>query len=184
MPRQRTSKAQAKDKWESTANGAKQLPLAEPLQSTLFPESMETTKQPPELSLEELGAILEKVNVIEGWIKAMQGYALKQLLDGKDIPGWKLVEGRANRCWRFDDEAILKKLKAFAKMDELMPRSLISPAQAEKIVKGSKAKEMLVTLVEKPRGKVMMAPIDDPRPAFVRGEEFGQDVPEDFLEEI
>jgi hypothetical protein len=61
-----------------------------------------------------------------------------------------------------DEKAALKALKAGGyKLDQLAPRALLSPAQAEKIV----GKDPVAPLVERPLGSWRLVPDTDPRPA-------------------
>lgn len=56
------------------------------------------------LSDEEIGAILKKAQFLASWVKKLESYAQNRLLEGGQIPGWKLVEGRSNRTFT-DTEA-------------------------------------------------------------------------------
>ena len=39
------------------------------------------------------------------WLKDQKEYALKECLAGKEVPGWKAVEGRGSREWTDMDKA-------------------------------------------------------------------------------
>jgi hypothetical protein len=75
--------------------------------------------------------------------------------------GRKLVAGRATRGWADEDNAeehLTRLLEGDA-----FNRSLVSPAQAEKMLAGI-FKDSLKPLISETRG-VSLAPIDDPHPA-------------------
>ena len=61
--------------------------------STMFLQE----KDPYTLSNDEIGEILAKVADFPKWIKDLEDYALEQLLSGKEIKGYKAVEGRSSR---------------------------------------------------------------------------------------
>ena len=53
--------------------------------------------KPPLISNAEVGEILVKAQQLSAWVGALEEYALAELINGNDIPGWKAVEGRSNR---------------------------------------------------------------------------------------
>ena len=119
----------------------------------------------PALSYEQLGVALSNRAVVKQWLKGLEKQAFDALNRDIEVPGWKMVEGRANRTWI--DE---KKAELWLKIHKLKPahiyvKSMISPAQAEKLFKGDKKKE-LATLVRKPPGRPVLAPITDRRPPY------------------
>ena len=118
------------------------------------------------LNNEEVGKLLEQTSLFSDWIKALESYAVDEMLAGREMPGFKLVEGRSLRTWKDETTAIeeLKKLKL--KKSDLFIEKFISPAQAEKLFKQNKLdKERLDSLITKPPGKTTFAPESDKRPA-------------------
>lgn len=87
----------------------------------------------------------------------------QRLAAGDTFPGWKLVEGRANRAW-IDDASAANELERMLG-DGAFTRKLISPAQAEKAL-GKERKKAVEALVFKPQGKASLAPASDPRPSI------------------
>jgi hypothetical protein len=85
-----------------------------------------------------------------------------------DVPGFKRVEGRKNRAWKAGAESQVKSLCASVGLaeDAYAPRSLVSPAQAEKLLKGYTKADDLADLIEKPKGEPVLAPASDKRPAL------------------
>lgn len=92
------------------------------------------------LTKDQLLLLLDKADIIEAALKAARAHASKLLALGQQLPGWKRVAGTKRRAWK-DEQAALVKL---SKLDpEVAPRSLLTPAQAEKLL-GKKAVEEFV----------------------------------------
>lgn len=90
------------------------------------------------------------------------------LEQGATIPGYKLVSKRAQRSW--DDEE--RTVKYFAKLGlpaaDRFVKKLISPAQAEKVLKAAKLPaELPAHLVRKESSGTTLAPESDKRPAVL-----------------
>ena len=135
----------------------------------------EDLHDPNSLSLDEFLWVLAQVPILRAWATTIESAAMRKLLDGEKLPGYKLVEGRANRKWTDLKKPILAMMKLGFTENEVAPRELISPAQAEKLLKKTKrSKEFgrISKFMERPRGKASIASEDDPRPEYVRGEEF------------
>jgi hypothetical protein len=118
-----------------------------------------------------LAACLSKVDLIESWCKAVRAEAERRLLDGQDVPGFKLVEGRRGaRKWtnENDAEATLKSMRV--KHDQMYDYSLISPTTAEKLAKaealGPRQWSALQAFITQADGKPSVAPVSDKRPAL------------------
>lgn len=89
-----------------------------------------------------LGAARDRVDALEDYCAAIKAEAMKRAMDGKHIPGWKLVDGRlGNRKWK--DEGVVETVLQGAVGEEAyQPAKLISPADAEKLL--TKKKHVLV----------------------------------------
>ena len=123
-------------------------------------------KDPHLLNNKEVGELLTQTSLFSDWIKALESHAVDLMQAGREIPGFKLVEGRSLRTWKDEEQAIseLKSLKL--KKPDLFIEKFISPAQAEKLFKQNKLdKERLDSLITKPPGKTTFAPESDKRPA-------------------
>ena len=124
----------------------------------------------PYLEPEAISRILDAVPQVEAWLKAVQEYAQDELLKGHDIPGYKLVKGRAGaRTWDSDQaDAIM--LKGKVKADYRYTKKVVSPAQAEKLQKQCKiAPDVwaeLEKLIVREDGKPVMVPESDPRKKY------------------
>jgi hypothetical protein len=103
--------------------------------------------------------------MLEKWMEAVEDQEVSELLAGAAPLTHKLVEGKSNRKWK-DGVGADDFFGAFSK-DEVAPRTLISPAQMEKLIKASKAELNLSEFIEKPPGKPSLVPVEDKRPALV-----------------
>lgn len=113
---------------------------------------------------------LKAKKVLRDWLEAIEDQEVSELMGGAEPAGFKLVEGKANRQWS-DMEAATKLLSNHLTMDLLRPRAdLISPAQAEKALKGmelsSRFSNKFDSLITRPEGKPTLVPEDDSRPAI------------------
>lgn len=126
-------------------------------------------KDPQLLSDAEIGQILEKAMDLESWVKALKDYALGETLKGKEIPGWKAVEGRGQRNF-VDIEKAFEHLKANG-IDEAMlyERVPLTVSKLEKQLGKKQFKELLEEpgFIEKTPGKPTLVPISDKRPPIV-----------------
>lgn len=119
-----------------------------------------------------LGNLLGAVDLIEGFCKAIRAKAEAELLAGREVPGFKLVEGRRGaRQWGDPNEveATMKSMRL--KVEEMYDLKLISPTTAEKLHKagviGPRQWPRLQELITQAEGKPSVAPADDKRPALV-----------------
>ena len=117
-----------------------------------------------------LGNLLNAVDLIEGWCKAIRAKTESELLAGREVPGYKLVEGKlGNRAWA-DPEEAEKLLKSFRlKEKEMYDFSLISPTTAETLLAKASPKRWTkaTALITRSPGKKSVAPLSDKRPALV-----------------
>ena len=105
--------------------------------------------------------------LIEGWLKAIEGYIFENLEHGTNMPGFKLVEGKSSRKW-FDADATETYLKNKRyKVGEIYTQKLITPPQAEKLVgKETYAQFVKHGLVIKTKGKPALTTVNDKRPGL------------------
>jgi hypothetical protein len=143
---------------------------------------------PEESSLSRLEQVLRWGPFLDKLVSAANELGQRRLEQGLDVPGHKLVAGKANRVYCADDDEILSRMAAAGFKGEQVyeapkPRKVKSPAQLEKL--GKEAKRLVngvarenpdgtVTwevepLAIKPQGKLTMAPLADPRPAVTVG---------------
>lgn len=117
------------------------------------------------LPAQQIGAYLEKAEILEDWIRSLRELALEMLENDRPVPGWKLIAKRATRQW-MDESAAKASLLAHLQESEVMETSLISPAKAEKALKkvGQSLPEDLVVAIS---SGSTLAPESDPRPAVL-----------------
>ena len=124
-----------------------------------------------------LSAYMAKVDLVEGWCKAVRAKVEALLLQGAEVAGWKLVAGKKGaRKWT--DETAVEELlkKARLKQDIIYKSELKSPTQMEKALKphpkhwakltGSFQTPGYITQAD---GGPSVASADDPRPVFTPG---------------
>lgn len=112
--------------------------------------------------------ILKAEPMISAWLKAVKDRALAQLLNGEEIPGYKVVEGRGSRDWL--DELILDNALRSAGYQpaEYTKTEFLSPAQLEKAIGKKKVAELVGDLIQSKPGSPTVAPESDKRKPFDR----------------
>lgn len=94
-----------------------------------------TDKKPPLLSNEEVGEYLMQGEDVDKWLKDLKDYALKACLAGKEVLGWKAVEGRGSRDWTDMDQAFEKLTKTGIIEETMLWEKIpLTLAQVEKTV--------------------------------------------------
>jgi hypothetical protein len=112
------------------------------------------------MDVDTLAKHLHTADLLEEWIKDLRALAFGLLEKGADVPGYKIVNKRGVRQWA--DEA---KAQAFLGEDFVVTKTeLLSPAQAEKVLKKRKL-TLPDDLVVSVSSGTTLAPVDDPRPA-------------------
>lgn len=132
----------------------------------------EPLPQPAALSDEELGEWLQKVEGLAAYARELEDYAQTALLEGRILPGWKLVQGRSTRKWT-DQDAAFRQMEADG-IDEAMlyTRTPISLTAAEKMLGKKKFAEVMSAFITRAPGAPKLAKDSDPRPAYDRLEGF------------
>ena len=90
--------------------------------------------EPVKMADQQLCELLEAAPLIRRMLEEAEGEALKRIISGHPIPGLKVVTGRGTRGWAFEEAEMERKLARFKiPKAEIWRKSLISPAQAEKL---------------------------------------------------
>lgn len=126
----------------------------------------ETETDPALLAPEEIGVYLVAGEDIDRWLKTVQDYALAQCLAGKEIPGWKAVEGRGSREWIDMDKAFSTLQASGVPEAVLYERKPLTLAQVEKAVGKKVFQDTVGNLVTKKPGKPTLVIETDKRPAI------------------
>lgn len=132
----------------------------------------EPLPQPATLTDEELGEWLQKVEGLAAYARELEDYAQTALLEGRTLPGWKLVQGRSTRKWT-DQDAAFRQMEADG-IDEAMlyTRTPISLTAVEKMLGKKKFAEVMSAFITRAPGAPKLANDSDPRPAYDRLEGF------------
>lgn len=132
------------------------------------PNVSSVMKLPPQISNEEVGRILKDAQFLASWVKKLEAYAQGELLAGREIPGWKLVEGRSTRTIS-DVDAAFRALQAAGYPEAVLYEKKPYPlTELEKNIE-KEHREILSQYITKPQGKPTLAPADDKRPAMQFG---------------
>lgn len=124
-----------------------------------------TDRKPPLISNDEVGEFLRQGVDVEKWLKDLQGYALSECLAGREIAGWKAVEGRGSRDWTDQDKAFEELEKAGTPQQMLYETLPLSLAKIEKMLGKKAFEEAVGAFVIKQPGKPALVPETDKRPA-------------------
>ena len=100
---------------------------------TVPPVDTVQNKAAQNMDMHELSNALELFKIFDMWKKAVEKVAHERLLDGKDIPGFKLVEKQSARAWVNEADAV-KILKTVLPEESFISYKLITPTQALKLV--------------------------------------------------
>jgi hypothetical protein len=110
---------------------------------------------------------LKIADQLEGWIKEVRALAMQTLEAGLPVPGYKLVPKRAMRQWMDEGKALDAMCELGLDVKELTETKLLSPAQAEKVLKKHKLALPADHVVAVSSGNTL-ASEDDPRPAVLQ----------------
>jgi hypothetical protein len=117
--------------------------------------------------LNHLANCMNALPLIEGWMKAVRARVERELFEGKEVRGWKVVEGkRGNRAWADEERALAALILAGVNEESCFKKSLLSPAAAEKLLKGNEAWAQVANEVTQAQGSPSVAPATDRRPAL------------------
>lgn len=114
----------------------------------------------------ELSSAWEKIPLLKIQIENVEKQVMRANLDGKTIPGLKIVQAQTHRRWKATEEEVIAELKKLGvSPGQCRTSKFISPNQAEKLIsKTDEAK--LEPLWIKPAGGPTIVRETDPRPAF------------------
>ena len=122
----------------------------------------------PVLAPYEVADVLRMEPMITLWLKKVKEQALTTLMNGEELPGYKLVEGKlGNRKWKDEGEVAATLAPLYSK-EEYTETRLLSPSQMDKALGKKRVAELLDGLIERAPGAPTIAPITDKRPAYDR----------------
>lgn len=117
-------------------------------------------KMPPTLDNTEIAEILPQIDNLVSWANDIKEYALQQALSGTNYPGFKVVEGRANR--KYSDEDAVATAVTDAGFDPY-EKKLLSITAMTSLMGKKKFEEVLGSFITKPQGKPTLVPVSDKR---------------------
>ena len=120
-----------------------------------------------QLSPNDLANILSRSDAISEWLKSVKEYALKIMLEGTTIPGYKVVESSGGKRSWSDEKAALETLEYNGyKHEDLFEEKAKSLAALEKNIGVEKFYNLVGKFITKPQGKPTIAEESDKRKAF------------------
>jgi len=123
-------------------------------------------KLPPLLSDAEVGQALQQAEGLVSWYNDLKDYALQACLDGKQIAGFKAVEGRSSRDWDNLDAAFADFQQRGVAEAMLWERKPITVAGLEKILGKKAFSETAAGHVIAHPGKPALVPESDKRKPY------------------
>jgi hypothetical protein len=123
----------------------------------------------------EVAEALRMEPLVSLWLKRIKDQALTTLLNGGEIPGYKVVAGRGSRAWA-DDLEVAAILKANGLThEEITETKLLSVAAMEKALGKKKVAEIVGGQILTHTGAPTVALASDKRPVYDRLAEAKQD---------
>jgi hypothetical protein len=114
-----------------------------------------------------LGAYLDQADLVEQWLSDVRGLAQTMLEAGAPVDGWKLVPKRGMRQWADEQNTADALVGAGLDRADIYVEKIVSPAQAEKLLK--KTKQVLPDgLTVSVSSGNTLAPESDPRPSALQ----------------
>jgi hypothetical protein len=141
--------------------------LSQEIAATEFDE-VPIVPPPALIPREQFAEMLGKLHILDDWSASMKEHAYQELLAGREVPGFKLVERRAERKWEDEKTAALEAVREHG--DKVFePLKLKSPAQVEKVVGKKKFKDTLSQHTIKKSSGLKLVPEDHPSPPVLMG---------------
>lgn len=128
--------------------------------------AFETGKKPPLITNEEVGEYLRQGSEVAKWLADLKDFALSECLEGREIAGWKAVEGRASRDWLDMDVAFETIIEDGTNEAMLYERKPLTLAQVEKLMGKAHFADVVGEYVVKKPGKPALVPESDKREAI------------------
>lgn len=124
-------------------------------------------KDPALLTDDEIASVLAKSDELSKWAADVYAYAQDQAIShGKEWPGYKLVEGRANR--KYTSEEDVEAAAKAAGYTDIYKQSLIGITDMERLMGKKEFSNILGRLLYKPQGKITLVPESDKRKAITK----------------
>lgn len=139
-------------------------PLCAKMAETNLDLAKEEFKEPQLLSDDRLVEVFIQLPMLKDWAESVAEYLLKQAIAGKEVPGYKVVEGRTQRKWA-DEAQVREILSVDHDPSEFTVTKLAGIPAIEKLLKKD-FQPLLGDLVVIPQGSPTLVPLSDKRPAM------------------
>jgi hypothetical protein len=127
----------------------------------------------PMLAPFEVADVLRMEPLISLWLKKVKEQAFTSLMNGEEVPGYKLVEGKlGNRTWTNETDVYAALIDAGYNEDEVTETKLLSPSAMDKALGKKRTAELLESFIERAPGQPTVVPETDKRPAYNRADDF------------
>lgn len=137
------------------------------------------TVKVPTLAPHEVAEVLAMEPMISMWLKRVKDQALASMLNGEQVPGFKVVEGKlGNRKWTDELQVLDTLIQAGYNREDVTETKLLSPANMDKALGKKKAAELLEQLIDRAPGAPTIALETDKRPLYDRVAEAQKDFEE------
>jgi hypothetical protein len=142
-------------------------------------EAAETAEADPDAAVSlltntQIARIMPHLDMIEQWTKAVRAHAEAELLAGREVPGYKVVEGRrGNRKWTNKEEVedVLRNQFRLPQSN-VYKQTLIGPADIDRLHKdgklGQRRYQKIQAYIDQPEGKPAVVPETDKRPPLAK----------------
>ena len=109
----------------------------------------------------ELSRVLGLLPMMEAYVDSVRSFAYREATNGKTIPGYKLVDKRANRKW-VDEDLVLQKLGEMGYPGRIISQEpkLKSVAQMEKVVDKTNFEAISKLVIQESSGKSLVPDSD------------------------
>jgi hypothetical protein len=164
-------------------SGEEQRRVNEELEDEMGPHPFKPAN-PAKLSTISLAKILRYRKLMEQFFNAVEAELLDRAISREEeLPGWKIVEGRANRKWPENEAPVYLRLKRLGLKDgAIYTESMISPAEAEKklhakagLSREQAAKVVNALAIKPPGGKSLVRTSDNRKALPSDGHVFDDD---------
>jgi hypothetical protein len=127
----------------------------------------------PVLAPHEVAEVLQMEPLISLWLNKVKKQALDTLLEGGEVPGYKVVEGKlGNRKWTDELQVAETLYTSGYEPEQITETKLLSPAAMDKALGKKKVAELLNGFIDRAPGAPTIAPASDKRPVFTRADDF------------
>ena len=132
-----------------------------------FVETHDLRVAVPILTPFEMAEVLQMESLITLWLRRVKAQALDSMLNGGEVPGFKVVEGKlGNRKWRNELETLKALESAGYAKEDITETKLLSPAAMDKALGKKRVAELLTDHIDRAPGSPTIAPETDKRPAY------------------